>query len=145
MERQERIWLGVLAIVFLAVNVVTLTPLVPWHEWLLWRRPAPQQEVRVEFGGYEIHLPPGGIEVRAGEFVRFIATSRDVTYGLGVFRKDGRMLFQMQVVPGYENSIIWRFDEPGSYDIRSTEYSGPRHPEMFVRDAILVLPAEGLR
>ena len=145
MERQERIWLGVLAIVFVAVNVVTLTPLVPWHGWLLWGRPTPRQEVRVEFEDYEIRLPLGGIEVRAGEFVRFIATSRDVTYGLGVFRKDGSMLFQMQVVPGYENSIVWRFDEPGIYDMRSTEYSGPRHPEMFVPDAIHVLLEEETR
>ncbi len=80
------------------------------------------------------------LSVKAGEFVEFVATSRDVTYGFGVFRKDGKMVFQMQVVPGYENRIVWRFDEPGTYDIRSTEYSGPRHPEMFVADAIHVVP-----
>lgn len=140
MDREERIWLGVLVVVFLVVNLITLSPLVPWQKWLLWTRPAPQQTIRVEFDNYEIRLPAGGIQVKAGEFVEFVATSRDVTYGLGVFRKDGRMIFQMQVVPGYENRIVWRFDEAGTYDIRSTEYSGPRHPEMFVADAIQVLP-----
>jgi hypothetical protein len=68
------------------------------------------------------------------------ATSKDVTYGLGVFRTDGSMVFQMQVLPGYENSMVWEFDAPGSYDIRSTEYSGPEHPHMFVEDAIRVVP-----
>lgn len=140
MDREERIWLGVLVVVFLVVNLITLSPLVPWQKWLLWTRPAPQQTIRVEFDNYEIRLPAGGIQVKAGEFVEFVATSRDVTYGLGVFRRDGRMIFQMQVVPGYENRIVWRFDEAGTYDIRSTEYSGPRHPEMFVADAIQVLP-----
>lgn len=140
MDREERIWLGVLVVVFLLVNAVTLSPVVPWQRWMLWDRPTPQQQVRVEFADSEIRLPPQGIRVKAGEFVEFVATSRDVTYGFGVFRKDGRMVFQMQVVPGYENRIVWKFDEPGLYDVRSTEYSGPRHPEMFVPDAIQVVP-----
>lgn len=140
MDREERIWLGVLVVVFLLVNAITLSPIVPWQKWMLWDRPTPQQQVRVEFVNSEIRLPSQGIQVKAGEFVEFVATSRDVTYGFGVFRKDGRMLFQMQVVPGYENRIVWKFDEPGLYDVRSTEYSGPRHPEMFVPDAIRVVP-----
>ena len=39
-----------------------------------------------------------------------MATTDDVTYGLGVFRKDNSMVFQMQVVPGHENDILWTFD-----------------------------------
>jgi len=140
MEREERIWLGILAVVFLIVNAITLSPLVPWQSWQLWSRPEPQTSFRVNFRDYQIILPPGGIQVKAGQFVEFVATSEDVTYGLGVFRKDGKMLFQMQVVPGHENRIIWRFDEPGFYDVRSTEYSGPRHPSMVVTDAIHVIP-----
>ena len=140
MDREERIWLGVLVVVFLLVNAVTLSPVVPWQRWMLWERPTPQQQVRVEFADSEIRLPSQRIQVKAGEFIEFIAISQDVTYGFGVFRKDGRMVFQMQVVPGYENRIVWRFDEPGLYDVRSTEYSGPRHPEMFVPDAIQVVP-----
>jgi cytochrome c oxidase subunit 2 len=148
MEKEERIWLGVLILVFLAFNIVTLSPLVPWQQWLLWSNPTPAQRVAVEFGDYEIKLPPNGdilsssqgIVVQAGEFVEFVATSRDVTYGLGVFRPDGTMVFQMQVIPGYENKLVWKFDAPGTYDVRSTEYSGPRHSEMFVKNAIQVMP-----
>jgi cytochrome c oxidase subunit 2 len=61
-----------------------------------------------------------------------------VTYGFGVFRGDGSMVFQMQVLPGRENRIVWTFDAAGTYDVRSTEYSGPRHSEMHVPDAIRV-------
>ena len=86
------------------------------------------------------HVPVGGITIRAGEPVEFVVTSTDVTYGFGVFYKSGRMLFQIQVLPNHSNEIVWIFDEPGSYTIRSTEYSGPEHPFMVIPDAITVVP-----
>ena len=138
MDARERRWLYVLIAVFLLVNVITLSPLVPWQKWLLWSDPEPQASFTVEFEDYEIRLPADGMEARAGEYVEFTALSADVTYGFGVFRKDGTMVFQMQVIPGHENRIVWKFDTPGSYDVRSTEYSGPRHSEMFLQDAIRV-------
>jgi len=140
MEKEERTWFGVLVVVFLAFNIITLSPLVPWQQWLLWSRPTPTQRIAVEFENYQIKLPPQGIAVKVGEFVEFVATSKDVTYGLGAFRPDGTMAFQMQVLPGYENKILWKFDTPGAYDVRSTEYSGPRHSDMLVKDAIRVIP-----
>lgn len=140
MDREERVWFGVLIVVALVFNVVTLSPLVPWQEWLLWSRPAPDKQVSITFESYEIRLPSEKIEIKADEFVEFVATSRDVTYGFGVFRPDGTMVFQMQVIPGHENKIVWKFDAPGAYDVRSTEYSGPRHPEMFIENAIQVIP-----
>jgi cytochrome c oxidase subunit 2 len=140
MDREERIWFGVLILVALVFNAVTLSPLVPWQKWLLWSHPAPDRQIPIEVENYTFHLPPQGIEVRVGEFVEFVATSKDVTYGFGVFRPDGTMVFQMQVVPGHENKILWKFDSPGTYNVRSTEYSGPRHPEMFIADAIRVTP-----
>ena len=138
MERNERLWLGLLILIALAFNVVTLSPLVPWQSWLLWSQPMPDQRVVVEMGNYQIKLPPQGIQVGADQFVEFTVTSTDVTYGLGVFRQGGTMVFQMQVLPGRENKIMWKFDAPGTYDIRSTEYSGPKHPDMFVKNAITV-------
>lgn len=138
MDVRERRWLYVLIGVFLVFNIVTLSPAVPWQRWLFWSKPEPERRVPVEFDDYEIRLPADGIEVQVGEYVEFVATSTDVTYGLGVFRKDSTLVFQMQVLPGRENRIVWKFDQPGLYDVRSTEYSGPRHSEMYVPDAIQV-------
>jgi len=140
MDKDEKTWLGVLIAIFIVFNIVTLSPLVPWQKWMLWSDQMPDERIAVEFQDYEIRLPAEGVEVKTGELVEFVATSADVTYGLGVFRKDGSMVFQMQVIPGHENKITWKFDEPGLYDIRSTEYSGPRSPEMFVEDGIQVVP-----
>lgn len=138
MDARERRWLFLLVGVFLVFNVITLSPAIPWQKWLLWSDPTPDQSVSVEFGDYEIRLPAEGIEVGVGEYVEFVTTSTDVTYGLGIFRQDGTMVFQMQVPPGRESRMIWKFDEPGLYDIRSTEYSGPGHSNMHVPDAIRV-------
>jgi len=140
MERDERIWLGVLVAVFLVFNVITLSPLVPWQGWLLWSQQAPARRIDIEVADYQFKFPAQPIEVRAGELVEFVATSRDVTYGFGVFRPDSSLVLQMQVIPGHENRIRWKFDTAGAYDVRSTEYSGPRHSEMFVPGAIRVTP-----
>jgi cytochrome c oxidase subunit 2 len=138
MDRRERNWLFFLIGVFLVFNIVTLSPLVPWQKWLFWSKPTPDQRFTVQFEDYEIRRPPDWIEVQAGQYVEFVATSEDVTYGFGVFRPDSSLVFQMQVPPGRESSIVWKFDEPGTYDVRSTEYSGPRHSEMYVQNAIRV-------
>jgi cytochrome c oxidase subunit 2 len=138
MDPRERNWLFVLVAVFLVFNIVTLSPLIPWQEWLLWSSPQPVRQFDLAYADYEIEMPPGGIEVQTDTYVEFVAVSADVTYGFGVFRKDGTMVFQMQVLPGRENRIVWKFDKPGYYDVRSTEYSGPRHSEMYYADAVHV-------
>ncbi len=48
------------------------------------------------------------------------------------------MLFQMQVVPGHRNDILWQFDRAGVYTIRSTEYSGPAGIHMVLKDVVVV-------
>ncbi|NMC17128.1 MAG: hypothetical protein GYA38_01850 [Chloroflexi bacterium] len=137
MEKAEKRWLYVLIIVFVIVNVVTLSSLIPWQSWQLWQNPEPAQVVKVAYNDYTITMDTP-VQIKAGEFVQFSATSADVTYGFGVFREDNSIVFQMQVLPGRENQIIWKFDETGTFDVRSTEYSGPKHSDMVVRDAIVV-------
>lgn len=140
MDKEERRWFFLLVGVFLVFNAVTLSPIIPWQRWLLWSRPEPSQRFTIHAEDYHFELPPGGMEMSTGEYVEFVATSGDVTYGFGAFRQDGSLVFQMQVLPGMENHMIWRFDEPGAYDVRSTEYSGPRHSEMYVPGVIRVNP-----
>ena len=138
MDSKERNWLFLLVGVFLVFNIITLSPLIPWQKWLLWSSPEPDQRFFLEYADYQIRMPPEGMEVKVGEYIEFVAESKDVTYGFGVFRQDGTMVFQMQVLPGHESSILSKFAEPGLYDVRSTEYSGPRHSEMYYPDAISV-------
>jgi cytochrome c oxidase subunit 2 len=83
-------------------------------------------EVAVQSGGSELH-------VKAGETIKFIAVSDDVNHGFGVLKSNKSMdnpLFQMQVVPGYENVFYYTFKESGTYTIRCLEYCGWFHPYM---------------
>lgn len=139
MERDEKRYLYLLIVIAILINAVTVAPIAPWQNWLFWSKPTPTKEFKISICNYEFSLPPGGILVRVGEAVKFVATSCDVTYGFGVFYKTGRMLFQIQVLPNYSNEIVWIFDEPGSYTIRSTEYSGPQHSSMVIPDGIAVV------
>ena len=91
---------------------------------------------------HEFQLPAERLVVAVGEKVRFDVTSDDLTYGFGVFRPDNSMVFQMQVVPGHRNDVLWEFTEPGLYTIRSTEYSGPKGFDMVVEDVLEVLEAK---
>jgi cytochrome c oxidase subunit 2 len=69
----------------------------------------------------------------------FNVRSKDLTYGFGLFRSDNTMVFQMQVIPGHLNDILWKFDKPGIYTIRSTEYSGPKGAQMILKDVVEVV------
>ena len=138
MDASEKKWLAVLLVIVVVGNILLLSVLVPSVRFAVWGTETPTKTVYVSVQNYNFTLPERPIRVGAGEAVEFVLTSNDVTYGFGVFRQDKTMVFQMQVVPGYENRLVWIFDETGSYDIRSTEYSGPRHSEMFLQDAILV-------
>jgi cytochrome c oxidase subunit 2 len=137
MEKAEKRWLYFLIAIFVIVNVVTLSSLIPWQSWQIWQNPTPSQIVEVTYDNYVITMD-APVQIKANEYIQFNATSADVTYGFGVFRKDNSMVFQMQVLPGRTNTIIWKFDEAGMYDVRSTEYSGPKHSDMVVRDALEV-------
>jgi heme/copper-type cytochrome/quinol oxidase subunit 2 len=71
--------------------------------------------------------------VKAGETVKFVARSIDVNHGFGVLSSSNQMdvpLFQMQVVPGFDNIFYYTFKKPGIYTIRCLEYCGWNHPYM---------------
>jgi len=88
--------------------------------------------------------PEGPFEIDCNDTVRFEVTSGDLTYGFGLFREDHSMLFQMQVLPGHTNDVVWEFTKNATYSIRSTEYSGPRGYKMVLDGAVRVTgcPAE---
>ena len=76
---------------------------------------------------------PAPVNVKAGETVKFIATSRDVNHGFSILSSSKSMdspLMQMQVVPGFNNEFYFTFQKPGVYTIRCLEYCGWNHPYM---------------
>ena len=97
------------------------------------------QEFNVVVANHSFRPPTDKLVIKTNQLVRFNVTSEDLTYGFGLFRQDNTMVFQMQVIPGHQNDILWKFDRPAVYSIRSTEYSGWKGINMVVRDAVQVI------
>ncbi len=88
---------------------------------------------------------PEKVVVQCGQTIKFDVHSRDLVYGFGLFRQDGSMVMQMQVNPGTDvngildsNDILWTFNHNGSFDLTSTEYSGPDQYTEDGKDLMLV-------
>ena len=112
---------------------------IPWKPMDMHRAAiTPDKVFDIGVAGHKFQLPAETLQVACNDKVLFNVTSSDLTYGFGLFRQDHSMLFQMQVVPGHGNDILWQFDKPGVYSIRSTEYSGPAGVDMMVKDAVVV-------
>ena len=128
-----------LVVLGVSLHIVTHET-IPWKAMDLGRAGiAADREFEITVANHEFRLPPGRMIIKKGQTVRFTVTSEDLTYGFGLFRPDHSMLFQMQVLPGHKNDVLWRFDRPGTYAIRSTEYSGWKGIRMIVPDAVEVV------
>ncbi len=131
-------WIGFLAFAGVGIHLLTFTT-IPWVHWDLTRHKIKvDKEYNIKIADYKFTLPEDGLVIQKGQMVRFNLESHDYTYGFGLFRDDGSMVFQMQVVPGSRNDLVWKFDKEMTYNIRSTEYSGPKGGKMFVADAVTV-------
>ena len=112
---------------------------IPWKPMDMHRADiTPDKVFDIGVAGHKFQMPAETLQVACNDKVLFNVTSSDLTYGFGLFRPDHSMLFQMQVVPGHRNDVLWQFDKPGVYTIRSTEYSGPAGVDMVVKDAVVV-------
>lgn len=131
-------FVGFLTVLGVSLHIITYNT-IPWSEMDLNRgNYAPDRTFAITVADHAFHLPSDRLLIQCGETVLFDVRSSDLTYGFGLFRSDHSMVFQMQVVPGHRNDILWKFEKEGVYSIRSTEYSGPRGVRMIVEDAVEV-------
>jgi cytochrome c oxidase subunit 2 len=122
-----------------SLHIVTYTT-IPWTPMDLQRASiVPDRTYEISVEKHRFTLPAEKLVVNVNEKVLFNVTSKDLTYGFGLFRADNSMVCQMQVLPGHLNDLLWQFDRPGVYSIRSTEYSGPAGIAMIVPDAVVVV------
>jgi cytochrome c oxidase subunit 2 len=135
-------FVGFLTVLGVSLHIVTYNT-IPWSPVDLHRGDyTPDKTFEITVADHEFRLPSEKLVIDCKDLVLFDVTSEDLTYGFGLFRQDNSMLFQMQVVPGHRNDILWKFEKPGVYSIRSTEYSGPRGIRMIVENAVEVVGCE---
>jgi len=133
---------GFLAVLGVSLHIITYNT-IPWTPMDLNRGDyQPDKVFNITVENHKFNLPEEKMVINCNETVLFEVTSHDLTYGFGLFRQDNSMVFQMQVVPGHRNDILWKFAKPGVYSIRSTEYSGPKGIAMIEKDAVEVVAAQ---
>ncbi len=127
-----------LVVIGVSLHIITHET-IPWKPIDLNRGELKADKVfDINIKDHQFQLPADTMKVNCNELVSFRVTSEDLTYGFGLFRKDNSMVFQMQVVPGHMNDVLWKFDKPEVLTIRSTEYSGWKGHNMVVKDAVIV-------
>lgn len=130
---------GLLIAVGVSLHIVTHET-IPWKKIDLNRANIQADRTfNIRVADHQFILPSEKMTIVAGEMALFNVTSDDLTYGFGLFREDQSMLFQMQVLPGHVNDILWHFEKPGVYSIRSTEYSGPKGIAMVEKNVVEVI------
>ncbi|MGE5430768.1 MAG: hypothetical protein ACM3QX_06825 [Syntrophomonadaceae bacterium] len=131
-------FVALLVVLGVSLHIITHET-IPWKKMDLDRAQIrADREFNISMANHKFVMPESKLKFRKNEKVRFNVTSDDLTYGFGLFRNDNSMVFQMQVLPGHMNDILWQFDRPGVYSIRSTEYSGPKGINMILRDVVEV-------
>lgn len=133
-------WTYVVTLVVMGTGLHFLTfNLVPWVPMDLDRANIKSEKTfKINYKDHVITLDENPMKVPCGKYVIFDAYSEDLTYGFGIIRKDHTLVTQMQVVPDNGNDLMWIFHKNGTYDIRSTEYSGPKGAHMVVENAVVV-------
>ena len=135
-------WVTFLVILGVSLHFITYNT-IPWKSIDMHRAEIKADRVfDISVANHKFSLPAEKLIIQCHEKVLFNVTSGDLTYGFGLFRNDNTMVFQMQVLPGHKNDILWQFDKPGVYSIRSTEYSGPAGYAMIEKDVVEVVGCE---
>lgn len=128
-----------LIVLGVSLHIITYNT-IPWTSMDLNRAEIKADKVfDISIENHQFKLPSEKLIINVNDKAMFNVYSKDLTYGFGLFRSDNSMVFQMQVVPGHLNDILWQFDKPGVYTIRSTEYSGPKGAQMILKDVVEVV------
>ncbi len=128
-----------LVVLGVSLHIVTHET-IPWKPLDLNRAGIKADKIfNISVANHKFNLPSDKLIINTNDKVMFNVTSEDLTYGFGLFREDNSMLFQMQVMPGHNNDLLWQFDRPGVYSIRSTEYSGPKGISMIEKNVVEVI------
>ncbi len=131
-------WLTLVIALFLVINIVGIQYIPAIYTAKAANSSVAAVDVAIEAQSWSYDMSVREFEV--GKPVRFNAVSLDTVHGFAVYHPGGGVLFTMMLVPGVgESSLIYTFNEPGTYKVRCLEYCGAAHHEM--SDEIIVTEA----
>ncbi len=127
--------LFVLFLVTLLVFLVVTLPRFPYYALRVAALGPPADTVSVT--GLQWAWTLSHDTVPAGVPVEFDVSALDVNHGFGIYDAAGRILGQVQAMPGYTNKLVYRFTEPGVYTVRCLEYCGVGHHVMLTTVSVV--------
>ncbi len=116
-------WLAVLTVIGVVVIGISLLDL-PYASG----GNAGRTVVKVTGGQFFWSLQPD--RVASGTPLRFDVTSVDVNHGFGLYDPRGRLVGEVQAMPGYHNKLDLTLHRAGTYAIRCLEFCGLNHATM---------------
>jgi cytochrome c oxidase subunit 2 len=116
-------WLAVLTVIGVLVIGISLLDL-PYASG----GNAGRTVVKVTGGQFFWSLQPD--RVASGTPLRFDVTSVDVNHGFGLYDPRGRLVGEVQAMPGYHNKLDLTLHRAGTYAIRCLEFCGLNHATM---------------
>jgi cytochrome c oxidase subunit 2 len=121
--RARPLWLAFLVVLLGLIVCVTLffTP---------YRADSAAASATVKVVGGQFYWTMDPESVPAGSDVVFEVTAADVNHGFGVYDPAGRLIGNVQAMPGFTNDLELRLDEPGTYLISCLEFCGLKHHDM---------------
>jgi cytochrome c oxidase subunit 2 len=134
LAKYEKHWVALIVVIFVIFSASTLAYLpYPYAHTNI----KPNMIVDVQAQQFAWCLSPAGtwgqpncesnVVIPLGSTVYFNVSSIDVTHGFGVYDAAGSIQFQVQVMPGFYNNIMYQFTSPGTYYIRCLEFCGYGH------------------
>lgn len=100
----------------------------------LWQWPhsvsASSEPVTVNVTGGQWYWEIDKETLPAGTPIIFNVHTKDVNHGMGIYNAAGRLVVQIQGMPGYVNRVRHVFDTPGAYRVLCMEFCGLAHHDM---------------
>lgn len=118
----RRYWFWLTLVAAIAVFAVT----IPEFPYAKAARASDAKHVPIVAMQYGFLMP----QHLARGTVVFDVTSKDVNHGFGIYDPDGRIISQVQAMPGYTNHLTVTFSTPGHYTVRCLEFCGIGHAAM---------------
>lgn len=117
-----------IALTVLGVAFVASLPFLPYDYVRSGTLGSPKLTVEVVGRQWAWEIRPR--EIPVGVPVEFRVQAADVNHGFGLYDPDGRLIAQVQAMPGYTNRLIYAFKRPGTYKVLCLELCGVGHHAM---------------
>lgn len=123
LARREKGWfvVVVLLLVGLLFGTIFVTP---------YGKSAPKRKQVVEVQGFQFGWTIEPSPMKANVPVEFRLRSLDVNHAFAVYNADDELLFQVQVMPGRTQKLVYTFKKPGTYQVLCFEFCGLYHDLM---------------